>query len=599
MNNSNPDHSHPVLIYDGDCGICRYWVRYWKKLTGDRVAYSPYQSVAPDYPEISEEEFKRSIQYIENENRYSGALGVFSLLHSIFPYNLLLWLYKNIPGFSRLFEIFYTFFSRHRGLLKHISHICWGRYLVPAEFDLISWIFLRCLGIIYFAAFLSYAIQVTGLNGENGILPVTGMLNNIYDQFGYMSWLLVPTVFWINSSDSSLLLVAYAGAFSGILIILNKYTRPALIVAYIFYLSLFYAAQIFMQYQWDILLLECGFLAIFLAQKTTLIPWMFRWLVFRFMFLSGVVKLASGDQSWQNFTALSYHFETQPLPTILAWYAHALPQSLLKAMTGYTLFTELLIAFLVFLPRKFRQLAAWLFIILQTGIILTGNYNFFNLLALSICLFLFDDQAIKCLFPYKPLDFKPVYPASLNIYIRGSVAVFILLISASQLYAYFSSTNSTFLKPLHVLNNSLHITSNYGPFAVMTKVRNEIIIEGSEDAKTWKAYKFYFKPDELKKTPVWIIPHQPRLDWQMWFAALDEANHQPWFSALLIRLLQGSPQVTGLLKENPFPEKPPVYIRAGYYQYQFYYGPESSNETQWWQRTYKGLYFPVARIKER
>ena len=600
MSNQVPENSgQPVLVYDGDCGICRYWVRYWQKLTGDSVDYQPYQEVAHDWPQISEQQFRQSIQYIESDDRiYSGACGVFTLLKSQFPYNLLLWLYLHIPGISGIAEFFYNFFSRHRSLLKHISYLCWGKHRVPARYDLVSWIFLRCIGLLYFSAFTSFAVQVTGLIGQDGILPVTGLLHALQQQFGHSAWLLAPNVFWFNSSDLCLLGVCVLGAVSGLLVTFNRFTRPALVVAYLFYLSLFYAGQIFMQYQWDLLLLECGFLAIFLARSTAITAWLYRWLVFRFMWLSGIVKIASGDSSWHNLTALNYHFETQPLPTLLAWYANSLPEDVLKFMTGFALFTELFIPFLIFLPRKIRQAGALFFITLQSGILLTGNYNFFNLLALAMFIFLFDDQAIKNRFPGWSLKLKPVAPSTLNKYLLRVTAVIILVFSTSQLIVFFSRTHLDILKPVYAINNSLHFTSTYGPFAVMTRVRNEIIIEGSDDGSDWKEYEFSYKPDALDKMPGWIIPHQPRLDWQMWFAALDNRNQRFWFNSLMVRLLQGSHAVTRLFKTNPFPTHPPTYIRARFYRYHFNYSKTGADKSDWWTREYEGVYFPMARLKE-
>ena len=590
-----------VLIFDGECGICREWVQYWEELTGDTVIYRPYQDVAPDYPDIGIEEFQRAIQLIEPDGTIaSGADAAFRLYRNIPPYSWLCVLYRYLPGFARVSEFFYGFFSRHRGLLGFITHLFWGKNFAPPRYRITSWLFLRLLGCISLSAFVSFGVQATGLIGTDGILPLNTYLHYVSDQLGHDAWHYAPTIFWFYFSDGFLQLVCLLGAVFSLFIILNFLTTLSLALVYLLYLSLFYAGQTFMSFQWDLLLLETAFLAVFLGTRSSLIIWLYRWLVFRFMFLGGLVKILSGDAAWDSLTALKYHFETQPLPTPLAWYAHHLPEQFLMAATGATLIIELIIPFLIFTPRRFRLFSAWTFIGFQTLILMTGNYNFFNLLPITLCLFLMDDAHIKRFLPnalitrlaggkvYTPGKFKRLGLALFTaVIIFTSAEQMDVLISGNKQHEWSLPTRA--LYPLHIVNN-------YGPFAVMTTVRREIIVEGTADGQTWQEYKFKYKPGDVMRRPRFNIPHQPRLDWQMWFAALGTPEQNPWFRNFLIRLLQDDKAVENLLRVNPFPNAPPLGVRARFYEYHFTTPAEKRETGTWWKRKLVGDYYRPIRL---
>ena len=600
-----PKRKSPVLVYDGDCSICIEWVNNWHKYTADTVEYLPYQQVASDYPDISLDSFKQSIQFIEPDGTVtSGAEACFRLLKQGTGYRLFYWLYQHLPGFSNLCEIGYTFFSQHRTFLAWVSHLFWGRNFEPDRYELVTWIFLRCLGIIYLAAFTSLGFQVIGLAGSRGIVPLSIFLEKALSILGSSAYFRIPTIFWFNSSDIILQIACLAGIFFSLAIILNVFLRTSLLLSYIFYLSLYYAGQTFLTFQWDLLLLECGFLALFLPTRSILIIWLYRWLAFRFMFLGGAVKIISRDPTWDNLTALQYHFETQPLPTPLAWYFHQVSESILMSMTALTLFIELIIPFLIFLPRKIRFIAGNLFIIFQVFIILTGNYNFFNLLAIAFCLFLFDDAALKWLLPMKLREKIAgtkhicIVPVK-NTMVALLITCFVLSVSLTQMYKLFINDPPAAITNYVKIISPFNIINTYGPFAIMTTRRVEINIEGSNNGEVWHEYKFKYKPDDIDKPPRWIIPHQPRLDWQMWFAALSNHKHHPWFSNLVYRLLHGSPEVTRLFKYNPFPDKPPLYIRASAYEYHFTKPSIRKATKEWWTRQYLGNYFPVTKLPEK
>ena len=289
-----------------------------------------------------------------------------------------------------------------------------------------------------------------------------------------------------------------------------------------------------MTFQWDVFLLEAGFLALLLSFATTPGIWLLRWLLFRFMFMSGVVKLLSGDPNWWNLSALSYHFLTQPLPTPLAWYAAQLPPGVLKFATGGTFFVELILPFLIFCPRRLRFFAAFGILLLQSCILLTGNYNWFNLQTMLLCLPLFDDAALQKILPRRLIRLLPVRaennaPRRAVTVIVGALALLIVFCSLVQMDERFGGNPPAVAQAVDRLIEPLHIVNAYGLFAVMTTQRDEIVIEGSDDGVEWREYEFRYKPGDVARRPRWNIPHQPRLDWQMWFAALDDPRRLPWF----------------------------------------------------------------------
>ncbi len=602
------DPTKTTLVYDGDCSICQEWVNHWQVLTNNEVQFEPYQSAKHRFPQISEQEFRRSIQLIDSDGGVaSGAEATFRLYRNIFPYSLLIFLYRHFPGFGSTSEYFYTFFSKRRGLLAFISHLFWGRNFQPSDYIVVTRIFLGFLGLIYFSAFFSFLIQAQGLIGSDGVLPLHYFVARLTELFGETAWLNAPMWFWLSTSDAMIQWVSASGCVLSLLVIFSRFVTPALILLFFSYLSLYYAGQVFMSFQWDILLLEAGFLAIFLGKGSRIIVWLYRWLLFRFMLLGGLVKLASRDPTWDNLTALTFHFETQPLPTPLAWYVHQWPEMILMAMVALTFIIELLVPFLIFAPRRIRFIAAWCFIIFQSGIILTGNYNFFNLLAIAFCLFLFDDRAILHVLPTRlssrlltsrhlPRQYET--HLSTKMFLRSFLLVIILFVSTEKLLTFIQSNRSNEPSLLSRLVAPLNIVNNYGPFAVMTTVRHEVTVEGSNDGINWFEYSFHHKPDRLDKPLRWIIPHQPRLDWQMWFAALSNAERQVWFRRLLYQCLDGSPAVLDLFAHNPFPNTPPTFMRARFFEYTFTDREQREKTGNIWQRDYVKDYLPALRLRK-
>lgn len=482
------------------------------------------------------------------------------------------------------------------------QRLLWGEVRRRSTYYIVIGLFLRLLGLVYLAAFASFATQVTGLVGSEGILPLTQDLALLRDQHAERAPLLFPSVFWLDASDLALQAACLAGMVAAVLLVLNRATRLMLPLLFVLYLSLVYAGQVFMSFQWDFMLLEAGFLAIFLPWGSPVVVWLMHWLLFRVRFQSGVAKLMSGDESWSGFTALTHYFETQPIPHAGAWFAHQLPEWLLRAGTGWTFFVELLVPFMVFLPRRPRFVAAWLTILMQLMIMATSNHNFFNLLTILLCLLLFDDQAVKAVARGRWLNRlgdsipRPGRFANGVALLLGAV---IVSTSATMMWAVWGQRDlpAVMDKPVRWAVQ-WHLINNYHVFPVITTRRPELVVEGSDDGIFWQAYGFRFKAGDPARMAPFIVPHQPRLDWQMWFAALvtPYTRTSYWINDFRQRLLEGSPDVLALLSDNPFPEQPPEYIRMRVERYRFTTADERRASGNWWVIEPLGMYLPPAGL---
>ena len=470
-----------------------------------------------------------------------------------------------------------------------------------------SWVFLRGLGVVYLVAFASLRTQILGLIGHDGILPAREFLDAVAHQLGPERYWLAPTVCWWQAGDGFLQGVCGAGTVAAILLILDVAPAACLAVLWASYLSLATVGREFLWFQWDSLLLEAGFLAIWLAPlrvrprpaqdppPSRLVVWLLRWLLFRLVFSSGAVKLASGDPTWRQLTALTYHYETQPLPTWIGWYAHQLPARVHAWSCGAMLVIELIIPWLIFAPRRGRRLACAGMVFLQALIAATGNYTFFNLLTIALCVLLLDDGAWPCWWKevWQRAQARTGRAAShcWPTWMTVPVGGFLLALTAVPMAGLAGAR--TPLTSLYGELSAFRFVNSYGLFAVMTTVRHEIVVEGSDDGTEWRAYEFTDKPGDLRRRPRFIAPHQPRLDWQMWFAALGSVRQNPWFLRLCERLLEGSPAVLALLARNPFPASPPRYLRCLLYDYRFTEAAARRADGAWWRRELRGRYCPT------
>lgn len=494
-----------------------------------------------------------------------------------------------------------------------------------------SWLFLRSLALIHFIAFTSAWIQLNGLIGPHGLLPAQPFFHAVQEQLGAAAYYQLPSLCWIFGAGKFLPALCAAGGALSLLLFAGIAPAPCLALLWAAYLSLCGAGQVFFNFQWDALLLETTLLAIFLA-PWSLLPlwrapapprvarWLLVWLFFRLMFLSGLVKLTSGDPTWRNLSALTIHYETQPLPTQFAWFVHQLPGWFHRASCAGMFVIELIAPFCLFAPRAFRHRAALLIAILMLLIALTGNYTFFNLLTLALCLPCLDDAwwTSACprfarillssdrLWPPRVSQslVDTLFDATAGVchaprWVLGAVAA--LVIPFTVLQALPSVTRRPVLPELlgALVNGVAPFRSlnNYGLFAVMTNPRLELIFEGSDDGRDWRAYEFPDKPGDLAHRPTWVAPHQPRLDWQLWFAALGSPAQNRWVLHLCEHLLRGTPDVLALFATNPFAQKPPRFVRVVRYEYHFTDPATRARSGQWWRRTPLDFYVQPASLK--
>lgn len=462
------------------------------------------------------------------------------------------------------------------------------------DYTFIAEWFPRMLGAIYFFTFVAFAIQIRGLLGENGILPVAPFLNYIKRRYPN-SMYVVPTIFWWNSSNRALVAVCLIGTGLSIALLMGIAPPLMLILLYILYLSIVSAGQEFLGFGWEGFLLEITINACLLS--LTVIPNIFVWLslnflLFRFHVQAGAVKLQSHDPNWRNLTAIAYHYQTQPLPNTIAWYFYRLPLWFHKICAGMMFFIELVVPFGIFFGEDVRLLAFMGLFGLQFFIWFTGNLSFLNHLTALFCFILINNQTFELLGAVPPaLQVTPFWlEAALSI--CGAI---LLALQVARFYHHFLPI--AFFAKIFRYIDPFHLINRYGIFAVMTTRRIEIIIEGSEDGVEWKEYTFWFKPSEVNKRPMRVSPYQPRLDWQVWFLPFSRFESERWFHEFLLHLLKGTKDVTGLLNENPFPNEPPKYVRALAYDYVFTTAAEKRGSGDWWVRTYVGPYSPTLSLK--
>jgi hypothetical protein len=488
-----------------------------------------------------------------------------------------------------------------------VRTLLWGRGAEPSTYARATWLFLRLLGIVYLIAFWSLGDQILGLSGHDGILPADRYMAGARALPGLSRFWLLPTVAWVSASDASLQAMCLGGGALAALLVAGILPAVVLPLLWLIYLSLSVVCREFLSYQWDALLLETGFLAIFLAPLTSrerlrelenpprVAVLLLLWLLFRLMVGSGAVKLRSGDPTWHNLTALAFHFETQPIPTPIAWYAHRLPLWFLKASAAAVFAVEIGASILIFAPRRFRVLAFVPLVGLQALIALTGNYAFFNLLTTALCLFLLDDAALG---GWRAVRADRTATSRVRRGLLVAVAVVTVPVSAIAFTGArgIELPGAALIDPLAKLIAPFRSVNAYGLFAVMTTTRPEIILEGSEDGTTWVEYEFQYKAGDIHRRPPWVAPHQPRLDWQMWFAALGRFEDERWFQNLCVRLLQADAGVLKLFERDPFQGRKPRYVRAMLYRYRFSDAAARRRDGVWWMREPLGEYSPILSL---
>jgi hypothetical protein len=488
------------------------------------------------------------------------------------------------------------------------------------------WLFLRSLGLIYYSAFFSLVFQIRGLIGPRGILPAKEYLETVASSVGNARFWYAPTFLWISSGSHALTALCWVGMFAAVLLTLNLWPRGMLVICFLCFLSIVSAAGEFSGYQSDGMLLEAGFLSLFFAPSGFRPGWgvasppsraslfLLQWEWFRIYFESGIAKIASGDPQWRHFTAMDDYYQNGPLPTWIGWYAQQLPHWFHAATAFATLALELVIVWMLFLPRRWRIVLFFIVTPWQIGIILTANYTFLNYLVLVLGFLLLDDRFLA---PFLPRRWKDSFltrstttpPAEVprqndwRDFLQPSLRALKLTLTAVMLtWLFYASTVLLIwmIKPGIPFPTSpvaalepFRIADRYGLFAVMTRGRYEIEFQGSADGQTWLIYPFRFKPQDPAKAPGIYAPYQPRFDWNLWFASLGPWRADPIVVRTEEHLLSGDLDVLLLFAGNPFPNAPPHQVRAVLWQYWFTTLAEKRSQRLWWRRQQLGLYAPT------
>ena len=489
------------------------------------------------------------------------------------------------------------------------------------------WLFLRALGAIYFSAFFSLLFQIRGLIGANGILPAAEYLRAVANYAGFARFWYAPTILWISAGNHMLMALSWLGLLASTLLVINILPRASLFLCFICFLSFVSAASDFSGYQSDGMLLEAGFLSLFLAPSgfrprlASYSPpiragiFLLLWEWFRIYFESGIAKLASGDPQWRHFTAMDEYYQNGPLPTWIGWYIQHLPHWFHAATAIGTLALELGFVWMLFFPRRIRIICFFIVTFWQIGVILSANYTFLNYLVLALGIFLLDDAFLA---RFVPRSFRAQLPHSTPTAVEASYPdqspngqlhwlhqlanVRLALTVVMFAWLFYSSSALMFLMiwpaapfpsaPIAALQ-PFRVADRYGLFAVMTRGRYEIEFQGSDDGENWTAYKFRFKPQNPREAPRIYAPYQPRFDWNLWFASLGHWRSNSIVPRTEERLLEGDPDVLALFAANPFPQHPPAQIRVLLWQYWFTSMEDLRAQGLWWRRQLLGNYAPT------
>ena len=476
---------------------------------------------------------------------------------------------------------------------------------MPPSYWLTRALFFRLLGLIYVVAFLVVVNQWQPLLGSHGLLPARELLDGLREAEGggLATFLRLPTLFLFDPSDAAFRVGGYVGLVLSLGLLCGLANVPLLFALWLLYLSYVHAGRTFYGYGWEILLLETGFLAIFLAPSWRVRPFarrtppspivmvLLRWLLFRLMFGAGLIKLR-GDSCWRDLTCMAFHYETQPVPNPLSWYFHHLPLWFHRLEVLVNHVVELVAPFFVFGPRRARHVAGAAIVAFQVLLILSGNLSFLNWLTLAVAVSCFDDGLLGRGLPASARAWIERRTEGIEQSKARAFAVYALVLVIGLL-----SVNPVvnLLSPRQVMNTSFdpfELVNTYGAFGTIGRERFEIVLEGTADAEPasarWTEYEFKCKPSDPSRRPCWISPYHYRLDWQMWFAAMPGAGTPRWLVALVAKLLAGDGAVRALLAPGPFDDRPPRWIRARLYRYRF--TPPGARE--WWQRTFVAEYLP-------
>lgn len=586
MSEPSEPEKQAILFWDADCGFCRRWVERWRETSGSKVEYRTLQSAPPEIAAAAGGvPFQRIVLQQADGSLVAGAHAAFTALaEGSRPARVILRAYRHCAPVRAACDSGYRVIAKHRPLFSRLTTLLWGADTLAPTYRISGFLFPRLIGAIFLCAFLSLWVQVAGLTGSQGILPVADYLGAVDRHFTSLGtpgekWTNIPSLLWFGASDPMLHVWLGIGTGASFLLLLGFCPAISALVAWVCYLSFAAAVPVFLNYQWDALLLETGLLAVlctpwrrWLSRRNSEPPrigrWLVWWLLFRLMFESGVVKLygfdASGTNAWLNGTALDFHYFTQPIPVWLSWWFAALPAWFHRLSLLVVFTIELVLPFFIIGPRRMRMTAFWGFVLLMVLIIASGNYGFFNLLTLALCVTLVDDTSwprwTRRMFGMpSAAERPPCLPARIQRWTLPWAAAGLVFLTALHLLLVLRWVSPAFAGPVLGPPAPFRSTNSYGLFSVMTTERPEITIEASSDGFRWQPYRFRYKMDAERTDLPFTLPHMPRLDWQMWFAALEwqRSGHLPeWMLPFLARLQEGSPAVLALLEPGEQPANP-------------------------------------------
>ncbi len=491
-------------------------------------------------------------------------------------------------------------------MLSKLANHIWESSKSTKGYWLTRFVFLRLLGFIYLFAFISLVAQVIPLIGDNGLLPADIFLDRVESAYGSKSnaFFQMPSVLWLYISDNALLALSWLGIILSLIVLIGYANAILMFILWALYMSFVHIGQTFYGYGWEIQLLETGFLAIFIVPLLDMRPfpktappvaifWLLRWLVFRLYIGTGLIKLR-GDSCWRDFTCLLYHYETQPIPNPLSPYWHFLPVWFHKFGILWTHFTFLAVPWFIFAARKFRIVAGLLLVYIQVLLIFNGNYAFLNFLAIIATIAVFDDRFFRKILPKFIVRKAEIAERNCKFskdqFILSWIIVIVVIMLSVPVVVNLLSSNQA----MNTSFNQLHLVNTYGAFGSIGKVRTELVVKGTLDEAidentVWKEYEFIAKPTDVNRNLPIIAPYQPRIDWQIWFAAFQTPEYNPWLIHMVWKLLHNDPGTLSLIAENPFPNQPPKYIMIEHYRYEF---ANPWKEDKVWKRTYLGVWLP-------
>ena len=464
-----------------------------------------------------------------------------------------------------------------------------------ADYVLVRFVFQRGLAVIYLFAFLVAVRQFCPLAGEDGLLPLSEYAENA-------SFRERPSLFYVYPDDRIVGLTAWVGValslvalFAGPYWLPAPYALPASMLLWLalwgLYQSFVNAGRVFYGYGWESMLLETGFLAVFLgagaSNPPVVVIWLLKWLLFRNMFGAGLIKIR-GDDCWRDLTCMDHHYETQPMPNPVSWFAHHLPERFHRVEVLGNHVVELAVPFLYFAPQPYATAAGVATIGFQAWLVFTGNFSWLNALTIVQAVATFSDGVLTAVAPVAaPAAVSP--PLALTV-LAVLVAVLVVAMSVRPVV--------NMLSPTQVMNTSfdpLNLVNTYGAFGSITRDRYQLVIEGTDAENPaeddWTAYDCKGQPVRTDERPSQWAPYHLRLDWQLWFAAMRPrpGRRQRWLLELLEALLEGDEGARSLMGSDPFPDGP-EWVRVLRYRYRFTTPEERAETGDWWERERVGTY---------